>query len=53
MEVKLMNFCRIRDENGNMVVLDKVKKVGWEGLTFPGGKVQGHESLYKIGRAHV
>ncbi len=46
MEVKLMNFCRIRDENGNVVVLDKVKKVGWEGLTFPGGKVQGHESLY-------
>ena len=27
------------------MVLDKVKKYGWEGLTFPGGKVEEGESF--------
>lgn len=31
--------------NDRVLVLDKVKKYGWEGLTFPGGKVEEGESL--------
>lgn len=32
-------------DTGELVVLDKVKKYGWEGLTFPGGKVEPFESF--------
>ncbi len=41
-----MNMVMICDEvNERVLVLDKVKKYGWEGLTFPGGKVEEGESL--------
>ena len=41
-----MNMVMIKDvENNQVLVLDKVKKYGWEGLTFPGGKVEENESL--------
>ena len=38
-------MVRIEDSEGRVLVLDKVKKEGWEGLTFPGGKVEAKESL--------
>lgn len=46
MQVELMNMCMIHDVSTNkIVVLDKVVKEGWEGLTFPGGHVESMESL--------
>lgn len=46
MQTRLMNMVMIKDvENNQVLVLDKVKKYGWEGLTFPGGKVEENESL--------
>lgn len=46
MNIKLMNMVMICDDvNDRVLVLDKVKKYGWEGLTFPGGKVEEGESL--------
>ena len=46
MQTRLMNMVMIKDvENNQVLVLDKVKKYGWEGLTFPGGKVEEGESL--------
>lgn len=41
-----MNMVKIYNKETNEVlVLDKVKKYGWEGLTFPGGKVEESESF--------
>ena len=46
MNTILMNMCMIHDLSDNSVlVLDKIKKEGWEGLTFPGGHVEKIESL--------
>lgn len=46
MQTRLMNMVMIKDvKNNQVLVLDKVKKYGWEGLTFPGGKVEENESL--------
>ena len=46
MKTRLMNMVKIINPDTNeVVVLDKVKKEGWEGLTFPGGKVEENESL--------
>ena len=46
MKTRLMNMIKIKNEATNeVVVLDKVKKEGWEGLTFPGGKVEEDETL--------
>lgn len=46
MKVRLMNMVKIYDKDSKKVlVLDKKKKYGWEGLTFPGGKVEENESL--------
>lgn len=46
MKIVLMNMVKIYNkETGEVVVLDKVKKYGWEGLTFPGGKVEPGESF--------
>ena len=46
MKIVLMNMVKINDkETGQVLVLDKVKKEGWEGLTFPGGKVEIGESF--------
>lgn len=46
MKIILMNMVKIYDEKtAKVLVLDKVKKYGWEGLTFPGGKVEIGESF--------
>lgn len=42
----VMNMCEIYDLKTDCVlVLDKVKKAGWEGITYPGGHVEHGESL--------
>lgn len=47
METVLVNMCMIYDrEKDKILVLDKVKKNGWEGLTFVGGHVEDGEVLY-------
>lgn len=46
MKTILYNMIRIMDDE-NVVVLDKNKKIGWEGLTFPGGKLEPNESIYE------
>lgn len=46
MKIVLMNMVKIYNKKtGQVLVLDKVKKYGWEGLTFPGGKVEIGESF--------
>ncbi len=46
MNTILMNMCMVHDlSNNSVLVLDKFKKEGWEGLTFPGGHVERMESL--------
>ena len=46
MKTVLMNMVKIYNKKtGQVLVLDKVKKYGWEGLTFPGGKVEFGESF--------
>lgn len=44
MNTVLFNMIRIFDGD-NVVVLDKKKKEGWEGLTFPGGHIELKESF--------
>ncbi len=44
MENILCNMIKINRGN-DVLVLDKVKKYGWEGLTFPGGHVEKIESI--------
>ena len=44
MENILCNMIKINHGN-DVLVLDKVKKYGWEGLTFPGGHVEKIESI--------
>lgn len=46
MKTIMMNMIRIFRDN-EVVVLDKIKKYGWEGLTFPGGKVEDGESFFQ------
>lgn len=47
MNTILQNMCMIYDKiNEKVVVLDKVKKHGWEGLTFVGGHIEDGEVLY-------
>ena len=48
--VQLLNMVLIQNERNEVLVLDKVKKEGWEGLTFPGGKVEPSESLVDSAR---
>lgn len=46
MKTILMNMVMIYNrENNKVLVLDKKKKYGWEGLTFPGGHVEEIESF--------
>ncbi|MDD7305533.1 MAG: NUDIX domain-containing protein [Peptoniphilaceae bacterium] len=46
MKIRLMNMVKITNPStGEVLVLDKVKKEGWEGLTFPGGKLEENESF--------
>lgn len=49
-EVHLYNMVMLEKEDGQVLVLDKVKHYGWEGLTFPGGKVEPGESLVDSAR---
>lgn len=42
--VTLTNMCMVYDENGNVLVQDRVDK-NWGGLTFPGGHVEKGESF--------
>lgn len=44
MENILCNMIKINRGN-DVLVLDKVKKYGWEGLTFPGGHLEKVESI--------
>lgn len=44
MENILCNMIKINRGN-DVLVLDKVKKYGWEGLNFPGGHVEKVESI--------
>lgn len=39
-----MNMCMITDSQGRVLVQDR-RKNDWDGLTFPGGKVEPGESL--------
>lgn len=43
-QVKLMNMCMVMDKDGRVLVQNR-KKNDWDGLTFPGGKVEVGESL--------
>lgn len=52
MKVILMNMVEIRRGN-QVLILDKVKKEGWEGLTYPGGKVEEEESIADSCRREV
>ena len=41
---ELMNICMIYDDQGNVLMQNRRKKV-WPGVTFPGGHVEPGESL--------
>ena len=43
-QVKLMNMCMVMDQDGRVLVQNR-KKNDWDGLTFPGGKVEPGEAL--------
>lgn len=45
MRVKMSNMCMI--EKGNEVLVQLRTKKDWPGITFPGGKVEEQESIYK------
>lgn len=42
--VTLTNMCMVYDNEGNVLVQDKVGK-GWSGLAFPGGHIEKGESF--------
>lgn len=44
-QVKLMNMCMIQNARGQVLVQHR-KKNDWDGLTFPGGKLEPGESIY-------
>ena len=43
-KIELTNMCMIYDNNGNVVVQEKLNK-NWGGITFPGGHVETGESF--------
>lgn len=43
-KVTLTNMCMIYDDNGNILVQDKISK-SWGGITFPGGHIEHDESF--------
>lgn len=48
METILQNMCMIYDKSSDKIlILDKIVKEGWEGLTFVGGHVESGENLYE------
>lgn len=42
-QVELTNMCMIYDDNGNILVQDRIKS--WCGIAFPGGHVEIKESM--------
>lgn len=47
METELCNMCMITDQQGRVLVLDRLPKPSnaWSGLTFPGGHVEPGETV--------
>lgn len=43
-QIELTNMCMIYDDEGNVVVQDKIGK-SWGGITFPGGHVEKGEGF--------
>ena len=43
-QVTLTNMCMVYDDDGNVLVQDKVDN-DWGGLTFPGGHIEKGESF--------
>lgn len=43
-KIELTNMCMIYDNDGNVVVQDKINK-SWGGITFPGGHIERQESF--------
>ena len=43
-KIHLTNMCMIYDENGNILVQERIKN-DWPGINFPGGHVETDESL--------
>lgn len=43
-KVELTNMCMIYDNNGNILVQDKIGR-SWGGVTFPGGHIEHDESF--------
>ena len=43
-KIELTNMCMIYDNDGNVVVQEKLNK-NWGGITFPGGHVETGESF--------
>lgn len=44
MRIILTNMCMVYDNEGNILVQDRVSK-DWPGLTFPGGHVEDNETI--------
>lgn len=43
-KIELTNMCMIYDNDGNVVVQEKLNK-NWGGITFPGGHIEFGESF--------
>ena len=43
-KIELTNMCMIYDNNGKVVVQDKINQ-SWGGITFPGGHIEKQESF--------
>lgn len=43
-KAELTNMCMIYDDDGNILVQDRVSKL-WSGITFPGGHIKKGESI--------
>ena len=51
-QVKLMNMCKIiNPENGKVLVQERIKS--WEGIAFPGGKIEEGESIVESVKREV
>ena len=42
--VKLMNMCKIIDKDNNKILVQERIK-NWQGIAFPGGKIEPGESI--------
>lgn len=43
-KIELTNMCMIYDDNGNVLVQNKINR-SWGGVTFPGGHIEHNESF--------